>query len=55
MGIQYFCRNKRRQQAILGHPSLNGIDYLEVLDRDALATEPPMGSRLSPVWGQRLS
>ncbi len=42
MGIQFFCANPRRRQAVLDHPTLNGIDYLEVLDRDALATEPPM-------------
>jgi hypothetical protein len=41
MGVQYFCRNKRRRQAIVDHAILNSIDYLEVLDRDALA-EPPI-------------
>lgn len=35
MGIQYRCLNEKRCQAVRKHPSLNGIDYLEVLDRDA--------------------
>jgi len=28
----YFCCDERRRQVLLGHPSLNGIDSLEVLD-----------------------
>jgi hypothetical protein len=37
MGVQYFCKHKRRRQTVREHPTLtlNGIDYLEVLDRDA--------------------
>jgi hypothetical protein len=35
MGMQYHCLNEKRRQAVDNHPSLNGIDYLEVLDRDA--------------------
>jgi hypothetical protein len=35
MGIQYRCLNEKRRHAVRKHPSLNGIDYLEVLDRDA--------------------
>lgn len=35
MGIQYHCENEKRRQAVRKHPSLNGIDYIEVLDRDA--------------------
>jgi hypothetical protein len=31
----YFCCNERRREAVKEHPTLNGIDYLEVLDRDA--------------------
>jgi hypothetical protein len=31
----YFCCNERRREAVKDHPTLNGIDYLEVLDRDA--------------------
>jgi hypothetical protein len=35
MGIQYHCGNEKRRHAVRKHLSLNGIDYLEVLDRDA--------------------
>lgn len=28
----YFCCDERRRQALLGHPKLNGIDFLEVVD-----------------------
>src|SRR5262249_3663088 len=28
----YFCCDERRRQALLGHPTLNGIDFLEVAD-----------------------
>lgn len=34
MAGQYFCKNERRSEAVL-QSSLNGIDYLEVLDRAA--------------------
>ena len=40
MRIQYFCKHERRRQAVRGHPTLNGIDYLEVLDHDALLMSP---------------
>ena len=33
----YSCCNQNRKTAILKNPSLNGIDYLEVLDHDAIA------------------
>ena len=36
---QYFCCAPRRRTAVQNHPTLNGIDFLEVVDRDA-----PMGS-----------
>ncbi|VVB95196.1 Uncharacterised protein [uncultured archaeon] len=44
MGIQYSCRNKNRRNKLLstkieGELELNGIDYLEVLDKNA-----PQGS-----------
>ncbi|MCZ6619872.1 MAG: putative baseplate assembly protein, partial [Gammaproteobacteria bacterium] len=39
MGTQYFCKNEMRRQAVRAHASLNGIDYLEVVDQDA-----PVGS-----------
>lgn len=35
----YFCCDRRRRQEVDAHPTLNGIDYLEVLDSDA-----PVGS-----------
>jgi hypothetical protein len=35
MGIQYHCENEKRRQAVDNHPSLNGIDYIEVLDHEA--------------------
>src|SRR5687767_10252576 len=35
MPTQYRCNNERRRQAILAHATLNGIDFLEVLDRQA--------------------
>jgi len=35
MRLQYRCNNERRRQAVLAHGSLNGIDYLEVLDQQA--------------------
>ncbi len=35
MGIQQFCSNLRRRQAVAAHPTLNGIDYLEVLDQES--------------------
>ncbi|MDX1546659.1 MAG: hypothetical protein R3247_06710, partial [Rhodothermales bacterium] len=40
MGTQYHCKQKRRRQAVREHPALNGIDYLEVLDRDAPPASP---------------
>jgi hypothetical protein len=40
MAIQYVCENERRRQAVQLHESLNGIDYLEVLDLDAPLDSP---------------
>jgi hypothetical protein len=39
----YSCCNENRKAAVLANPSLNlnGIDYLEVLDHDALALDSP--------------
>ena len=34
------CNNDTRQAAVLGNPSLNGIDYLEVLDKEAPTGSP---------------
>ena len=33
--VIYTCCNENRKAAVLGNPTLNGIDYLEVLDCDA--------------------
>jgi Baseplate J-like protein len=35
MGIQYRCQNENRRQLVKDHPTLNGIDFLEVLDQEA--------------------
>ncbi|MBP1150550.1 putative baseplate assembly protein [Methylocaldum sp. RMAD-M] len=35
----YHCCDERRRNKVAAHPTLNGIDYLEVLDREA-----PLGS-----------
>jgi hypothetical protein len=40
MSIQYRCQHERRKQAALAHATLNGIDYLEVLDDEAPAGSP---------------
>src|SRR5215510_15599932 len=32
----YFCCDERRRQALLGHPKLNGIDFLEVVDDQSM-------------------
>jgi baseplate J-like protein len=36
----YHCCDERRRNAVAAHPTLNGIDYLEVLDHDAPAGSP---------------
>ncbi len=33
--VIYACCNENRRAAVLGNPTLNGIDYLEVLDHEA--------------------
>jgi len=40
MIAQYRCENEARHALVRDHPVLNGIDYLEVLDTDAI----PLGS-----------
>lgn len=40
MEQRYYCHNKRRARLVREHATLNGIDYLEVLDRDAPAGSP---------------
>lgn len=37
----YHCCDENRRSAVDAHPSLNGIDFLEVLDSDAPAGSPP--------------
>ena len=37
----YSCCNQNRKAAVLKNASLNGIDYLEVLDQDAIALDSP--------------
>jgi hypothetical protein len=37
---QYICGTSNRRQAVLSNPTLNGIDFLEVLDQQAV----PLGS-----------
>jgi hypothetical protein len=36
MSLTYACCNENRKAAVLDNPTLNGIDYLEVLDHDAI-------------------
>lgn len=40
MSTQFHCKNRRRRQLVLKNPPLNGIDYLEVLDREAPPGSP---------------
>jgi Baseplate J-like protein len=42
----YSCCNENRRAAILGNPTLNGIDYLELVDDDALPASPPQQTLL---------
>src|SRR5260221_4727486 len=37
----YHCCAENRKAAVLGSPALNGIDYLEVLDREAVLLGSP--------------
>ncbi|MGB6722187.1 MAG: putative baseplate assembly protein [Terracidiphilus sp.] len=37
----YSCCNENRKAAVLGNPTLNGIDYLEVVDREAIGESSP--------------
>jgi len=38
--VIYHCCQERRRNAVFAHPTLNGIDYLEVLDQDAPPGSP---------------
>lgn len=40
MGLQFRCENEKRSQAVREHATLNGIDYLEVLDVQAPPGSP---------------
>ena len=40
MGVQYRCQNEKRRELVLDHPTLNGIDFLEVLDQEASSDIP---------------
>lgn len=37
----YRCCNENRKVAVKGNPTLNGIDYLEVMDREAIGHDSP--------------
>jgi len=39
--MHYSCCNDPRRAAVLDNPTLNGIDFLEVLDHDAIALNSP--------------
>jgi hypothetical protein len=41
MTPQYICADPKRRQALLANPSLNGIDFLEVLDQQAVPLASP--------------
>ena len=41
MGTQFYCENENRIQAVREHVSLNGIEFLEVLDSEAEAQGGP--------------
>lgn len=40
MSTQYYCATEERRKLVRAHPTLNGIDYLEVLDNDAPVGTP---------------
>ncbi len=44
----YHCCDERRRNKVADHPTLNGIDYLEVLDREAPPGSPRQQTLL--VW-----
>lgn len=41
MATQFRCKNEFRRQVIREHATLNGIDYLDVLDQEAIAIPSP--------------
>lgn len=46
MSARYVCESDRRRTMVRAHATLNGIDYLEVLDNDAPADVPPQRTLL---------
>ncbi len=51
MGTRYYCTNRKRGQVLRDAPiPLNGIDYLEVLDRDAPPGTLPQRTLLVRMW-----
>lgn len=46
MSFRYQCDNRRRISLVEDHATLNGIEYLEVLDNDAPAGSPPQQTLL---------
>lgn len=46
MSYRYQCENRRRIGLVDDHATLNGIEYLEVLDNDAPAGSPPQRTLL---------
>ncbi|MEM5317155.1 putative baseplate assembly protein [Paraburkholderia sp. JHI869] len=38
--IIWRCCDEKRREAVIAHPTLNGIDYLEVIDHDLPGTDP---------------
>ena len=48
MAVQYHCKDVRRRERVREHESLNGIDYLEVVDADELISE--LRQRTLLVW-----
>jgi hypothetical protein len=41
MTPQYICQDLERRQSVLSSPTLNGIDFLDVMDQQAAALPPP--------------
>ncbi len=52
--LKYFCCEERRRTAVKAHPTLNGIDFLEVYDPgDPDPTAPLATQLLQKQWRQR--
>ncbi len=46
MPTHYFCKNEKRRELVRLTPTLNGVDYLEVLDHQAPLGSPPQRTLL---------